>query len=151
MNTGTADRRSLQFYRIENCDRIDQSCPGRTPFDFPQYRFPNLVCPFKGKGISREFCCAPKRISISNIIIECNQTIRRKIIVLNCMRKIIHCFIQRLARDHPIFYHLKSLRFKPLHLISSGIMHINILRRHQRESIKSYISPGCDLIIQLSD
>ena len=30
-------------------------------------------------------------------------------------------------------------------------MHINILRRHQRESIKSYISPGCDLIIQLSD
>ena len=60
VDAGTAYRRSFQFHRLKYGNRIDQSCPRRTPFDLCQRSLADLVRPLKRKGIPGELCRRPQ-------------------------------------------------------------------------------------------
>ena len=53
---------------------------GILPFDLKKMGFSDLICPFECKSISGKFRCSSKGISVCNIIIKSNQSVRRKII-----------------------------------------------------------------------
>ena len=69
MHAGTADCRSLQFDRIKYGNRINETCPWRTPFNFTKCRLPHFIGPFKSKRIPGKFRSTSEWFSIGNIII----------------------------------------------------------------------------------
>ena len=69
VDTGATYCGSFQLHRIKDCNRIDQSCPRRAPFNVGKRRLLNLIRPFKSDGISRKFCSPPQGLSVCDIII----------------------------------------------------------------------------------
>ena len=56
VDAGTAHSRPLQLHRLENCHRVDQPGPRRTPLNLQKCCLTDLIRPFKRKRIPRKLC-----------------------------------------------------------------------------------------------
>ena len=151
MHRSTADRRSFQLHRLEDRHRIDQAGPGGAPFDLLQTGLPKLILPFKCKGVPGKFGRAPQRLSVCNILVDADQTVRGHVIGSHGTGKFHNRIRHALTSDLLIFHHVKALASQPQELLLPGIFKIHPCCAHQGKRIEIHISSGCDLIVQLTD
>ena len=150
MHAGAADRSPLQFYGLKYGNRIDQSGPGRAPFNLQQLRITDLIRPFKGIGISWELCGCTQRLPIGNIIVHKYEPVRRKIIFRNLPCKPLYLLLNRLRCNQMVFHHFESLFLQPVKLFGPGVMKIHFFRAYKTECKKPDIALCRNLVIQLS-
>ena len=50
-----------------------------------------------------------------------------------------------------VLHHIKSLSFKPLHLVQSGVFKVHTAGLHKSERIEPHISLCRDLVVELTD
>ena len=71
--------------------------------------------------------------------------------MLNLTGKPCHFLFNRISCHFMVLHNIKSLVFKPLHLIFSGILKVHAFCTDKCKCIKSYISLRSDLVVQLTD
>ena len=147
MDTGAADRRSLQLNRLKYCHRVNQPRSRRAPFNIEKLRLMNLIRPLECDRIAREFCRPPQRLAVGNIIIQKHQSIRRRIIFRNRLRIHFDRLRQRLFCHLMVLYDLKPLCFQPFKLLFPRIFEINAIRLYKAERIKMDLSLRCDFAV----
>ncbi len=138
----TAHGRAFQFHRFEDRHRIDQTGPGRAPFNAFQHRLLLLVRPFESDRIPWELCRPSERFSVGDIIHQEDQSVRRQVIVIHHAGKIDDRTGERERFYFFIVYHIKALPAQPFELFGTGIVKIDAFRRDKRESIKTDM-PAC--------
>ena len=84
---------------------------------------------------------------IGDIVIGQHKAVGWEIIVFDLPGKLLHRAPHCVSCYHAVLHDLKSLRRKPLHLLFSGIVKINISGLHQCKCIESHVPLRCDLII----
>ena len=71
--------------------------------------------------------------------------------MLNLTGKPCHFLFNRISCHFMVLHNIKSLVFKPLHLIFSGILEVHAFCTNECKCIESYISLCSDFIIQLTN
>ena len=71
--------------------------------------------------------------------------------MLNLTCKPCHFLFDCLTCHFMVLHNIKSLVFKPLHLIFSGVFKVHTFCTYKCKCIESYISLRSDLVVQLTD
>ena len=99
----------LQFYRLEDCHRIDQPGTTRAPLHLQKCCLPNFIRPFERNGVSGKLGRASQRSPVCDILVQEHQPVGRDIILLDLLFKIRDLIQDRIRLHQIMLHHLKSL------------------------------------------
>ncbi len=128
MHARPPDRRPLQFHRIENRDRIDQSGSRRAPLHFAECRLLRVIRPFKSDGIPGELGCRTERVTVGNIVQKKYQSVGWNIVCPDFLFKVRDPVHDCLPRYSMVFDNIEPLLFQKQKLLLAAVVKIYLLR-----------------------